>query len=77
MDIRVGSQHEVSEEVFRLLHYQLKDLRFPIELESCSSFERFERHQNTNRLLRVALEGHRDQKEEGEPALNLSLELDG
>jgi hypothetical protein len=77
LGIRFGSQREVCEEALGLLRHQLEDPRFPIELEGCSTFERFERHQDASRLLRVALKRHRDQEEEHEPAINLPLELDG
>jgi hypothetical protein len=58
---RVGSQHEVCKEALGLLRHQLEDPGFPIELEGRSTFERFERHQDASRLLRVSLERHRDQ----------------
>jgi hypothetical protein len=74
LGIRVGSRREVRKEALGFLRHQLEDPRFPIELEGRSTFERFERHQDASRLPRVALERHRNQEEEREPALNLPLE---
>jgi hypothetical protein len=77
LGIWVGSQREVCEEALGLLRHQLEDPRFPIELEGCSTFERFERHQDASRLLRVALKRHRNQQVLSEPAFNLPLESYG